>query len=62
MATQNFKSPYSRLIAIWTLRALSPGLGRAQFLVDYSYSDTNIAQFLGLPANPVTDHFKMHHL
>jgi SpoVK/Ycf46/Vps4 family AAA+-type ATPase len=58
MATQNFESPYSRLIAIWTLRALSPGLGRAQFLVDYSYSDTNIAQFLGLPANPDAETFR----
>ena len=58
MATQNFKSPYSRLLAIWTLRAFSPGLGRAQLLVDSSYSDTNIAQFLGLPADPDAETFR----
>lgn len=52
------RPPYSRLLAIWTLRALSPGLGRAQFLVDSSYSDTNIAQFLNLPENPDVETFR----
>ena len=49
MAPSRFRSPYSRLLALWILRAFSPALGRSSFLKDGAYADPDIAGFLGLP-------------
>jgi hypothetical protein len=47
MATQTFKSAYSRQIALWVLRAFSPGLPRARFITfHHDYADDDIANFL----------------
>lgn len=52
MASQPFKSPYSRLLALWNLRAFAPGLGQPSFLSNSNYTDPDIARFLGLPLDP----------
>ena len=55
MATHPFKSSYTRQIALWVLRAFSPGLARARFLRHNDYADDDIASFLGLPAQITED-------
>ena len=55
MASNRFRSPYTRLIALWVLRALAPGLGRGAFLKNGGYADPDIAMFLELPEDPDTD-------
>ena len=57
MASHRFKSSYSRLIALWVLRAFSPGLGRSAFLNNSNYADPDIAEFLNLPLRPDADKF-----
>lgn len=49
MISRRFKSSYIRLLALWVLRAFAPGLGRTSFLNNSTYSDPDIAEFLGLP-------------
>ncbi len=49
MASLRFRSPYSRLLALWILRAFAPALGRSSFIRDGAYADPDIAEFLGLP-------------
>ncbi len=49
MASLPFKSPYSRQIALWVLRAFSPALARKRFFRREGYADGDIAEFLGLP-------------
>ncbi len=55
MASNRFRSPYNRLLALWVLRAFSPGLGRSVFLDASGYADPDIAMFLGFPQNPDAD-------
>ncbi len=52
MTTHRFRSRFDRLIALWVLRAFSPGLGRSEFLNGSTYADSDIAEFLGLPLRP----------
>ncbi len=49
MSSRSFRSHYPRLLAIWILRAFSPGLGRSRFLNGSDYADSDIAAFLNLP-------------
>lgn len=49
MATHRFRSRFDRLLALWVLRAFSPGMGRSDFLSNSDYADSDIAEFLGLP-------------
>jgi transitional endoplasmic reticulum ATPase len=49
MATHRFRSRFDRLLALWILRAFSPGLGRSSFTCGPAYADSDIAVFLGLP-------------
>lgn len=48
MATHRFRSPYTRLLALWVLRAFAPGLGRSYFIKNTDFADADIAEFLGL--------------
>jgi hypothetical protein len=49
MATHRFHSRLDRLIALWILRVFSQSLGRSVFLNNSGYTDSDIAEFLGLP-------------
>ena len=49
MPSHRFRSPYNRLLTLWVLRALAPGLGRSSFIKNGDYRDRDIAEFLGLP-------------
>ena len=49
MTTHHFRSRFDRLLALWVLRAFSPGVGRSDFLDGPNYADSDIAEFLGLP-------------
>jgi len=51
MTPRRFQSPYNRLLALWVLRALAPGLGRSSLIKNGEYEDPDIAEFLGLPLN-----------
>ena len=52
MPIKKTKTPYHRLLALWTLRALAVGFGRSKFLADSGYPDSELAMLIGLPENP----------
>ncbi len=49
MASHRFRSSYDRLLALWVLRAFSPGLGRSSFFDGSAYTEPDLAKYLGLP-------------
>jgi transitional endoplasmic reticulum ATPase len=53
MSRLPFHSPYQRLIALWILRAFDSSSTRDVFFKNNSYGDDDIAEYLGLPLDPV---------
>lgn len=49
---RRFTSSFERLIALWILRTFSVGMARSAFLQEGSYTDPEIAEYLGLPRKP----------
>jgi transitional endoplasmic reticulum ATPase len=49
MAAHSFRSPYSRQIALWVLRAFSTANARKSLFCQEGYGNREIAKFLGLP-------------
>ena len=49
MTTDHLETPYSRRIALWVLRLFTSSAASRYFIRDNSYSDRDVAQFLGLP-------------
>ena len=49
MTSTPFRSAHNRQLALWVLRAFSPGLARCQFFCHLKYADKDLARFLGLP-------------
>jgi len=50
MTPRPFKSSYSRLLALWILRAFAPGLGQSSFLAGSNYTDPDIAKDILTPS------------